>query len=282
MSLNQYCRENIFDPLEMHTTSFLLEELDTNDIATPYLWTGSQYVPYCHQGHPIYPAAFLRTNKMELEHLLSAYMNWGRFNGTTILDSLTIDLILTDQLGYPVPGYGDYQGLVWYQSGELNGRFPWGHGGSWWGCRAGMFFKQQEDWGIICVINSTPNYEAILYLLNILCDYAQDITEVEEMSNPISNFYLEQNFPNPFNPSTIIRWQSPVSSWQTLKVYDVLGNEVATLVDEYKPAGKYEVEFSAIGGSATGGNAYNLPSGVYFYQLRAGEFIETKKMILLK
>ena len=272
MSLNQYCRENIFDPLEMQKSSYLLAELDTNEIATPYLWTGSQYVPYCHRGHPIYPAAFLRTNKIELEHLLSAYMNWGKYNGITILDSLTVDLILTDQLGYPVPGYGDYQGLVWYQNGELNGRFPWGHGGSWWGCRAGMFFKQEEDWGIICFINSTPDYGAMVYLLNLLCDYAQDITEVEEISNIISDFYLEQNYPNPFNPSTIIKYAIPELSKVKLTLFNLLGEEVTTLVNEEKVAGNYSVEF----------NASSLPSGVYFYQLKAGDFIDTKKMILIK
>jgi CubicO group peptidase (beta-lactamase class C family) len=272
MSLNQYCRENIFDPLEMHNSSFLLAELDTNDIATPYLWTGSQYVPYCHQGHPIYPAGFLRTSKMELEHLLSAYMNWGRYNGISILDSLTVDLILTDQLGYPVPGYGDYQGLVWYQSGELNYRFPWGHTGSWWGCRTGMFFKQEEDWGIICLMNSTPAYSQLLFILNLLCDYAQDITEVDEISNQISDFYLEQNFPNPFNPSTNIKYSVPQSSHVQIKVYDVLGNEIETLVNEEKPSGTYELTW----------NAVNLPSGVYFYRLKAGSFVETRKMILLK
>ncbi len=65
-------------------------------------------------------------------------------------------------------------------------------------------------------------------------------------------------------------------------MYDVLGNEVAVLVNEEKPAGTYEVEFSAIGGSASGGNAYNLSSGIYFYQLRAGSFVQTKKMLMLK
>ncbi len=94
---------------------------------------------------------------------------------------------------------------------------------------------------------------------------------------PISDYYLAQNYPNPFNPSTKISWQSPVSSWQTLKIYDVLGNEVATLVNEYKPAGFYEVEFN--GHSDSG---QNLSSGVYFYQLRINEFVETRKMILLK
>jgi photosystem II stability/assembly factor-like uncharacterized protein len=109
------------------------------------------------------------------------------------------------------------------------------------------------------------------------------ITDVNEGENNLpTSFSLSQNYPNPFNPSTKISWQSPVGSQQTLKIYDVLGNEVATLINEYRPAGKYETEFSAKGGSASGGNAYSLPSGVYFYQLKAGNFISTKKMILMK
>jgi hypothetical protein len=96
--------------------------------------------------------------------------------------------------------------------------------------------------------------------------------EVEiEVSTPLE-FSLVQNYPNPFNPSTKISWQSPVSSRQTLKVYDVLGNEVATLVDEEKPAGSYEIEW----------DAGKYPSGVYFYQLKTENYFETKKMILLK
>jgi hypothetical protein len=96
--------------------------------------------------------------------------------------------------------------------------------------------------------------------------------EDENTSQSPITFTLYQNYPNPFNPSTKISWQSSVSSWQTLKVYDVLGNEIATLVDEYKPAGNYEVDFNAIA----------LSSGVYFYKLQAGSFAETKKMILLR
>jgi hypothetical protein len=69
----------------------------------------------------------------------------------------------------------------------------------------------------------------------------------------------------------------PVGSHQVLKVFDVLGNEIATLVDEYKPAGRYEVEFGLHSGEGR-----NLSSGIYFYQLKSGEFIQTRKMILLK
>jgi hypothetical protein len=88
----------------------------------------------------------------------------------------------------------------------------------------------------------------------------------------VNSYYLEQNYPNPFNPSTKISWQSPVSSHQTIKVYDFLGNEIITLVDEFRPAGSYEISFNGI----------DLASGIYFYQLQADDFSETRKMILLK
>ena len=95
---------------------------------------------------------------------------------------------------------------------------------------------------------------------------------VEEEAKLPNEFYLSQNYPNPFNPSTKISWQSPVNSWQTLKVYDVLGNEIAILVNEEKQPGNYEVKFNATG----------LTSGMYFYQLKIGNLSDTKKMILLR
>jgi len=85
-------------------------------------------------------------------------------------------------------------------------------------------------------------------------------------------FHLFQNYPNPFNPSTTLSWHAPVSSRQTLKIYDILGNEVATIIDEFRPAGTYEVKFEA----------GKLTSGIYLYQLKAGSFVETKKLMLLK
>jgi photosystem II stability/assembly factor-like uncharacterized protein len=115
--------------------------------------------------------------------------------------------------------------------------------------------------------------------------YSVDIItaiENEENYQIPSEFSLSRNYPNPFNPTTTIKYQFPENSFVTLKVYDVLGKEVATLVNEEKSAGSYEVEFSAIGGSASGGDAHNLSSGIYFYQLRAGNFVRTKKMAFLK
>jgi hypothetical protein len=138
--------------------------------------------------------------------------------------------------------------------------------------------------------------------------YKPDISDVqdEEEFSP-DGIMLFQNYPNPFNPTTKIEFRisnfpsglrpAGTSEFVSLKVYDVLGREVAVLVNEELAAGSYEINFSAKGGSASGGDAYNLPSGVYFYQLKvvdpstglpAGRqgsgqsFISTKKMILLR
>jgi hypothetical protein len=101
----------------------------------------------------------------------------------------------------------------------------------------------------------------------------------EEVYLP-KDYSLYQNFPNPFNPSTTFRYSVPTQSKVVIKVYDILGNEIAILMDEEKPVGTYELTW----------NAEGLPSGVYFYQLRAVDplsgsgqgFVETKKMVLLK
>ncbi|MBK9097684.1 MAG: T9SS type A sorting domain-containing protein [bacterium] len=126
------------------------------------------------------------------------------------------------------------------------------------------------------VLFTSPNNGYIIGGEKTILKYTL-LSDVEVQSNIPAEFKLEQNYPNPFNPSTVISYQLPVSSNVTLKVYDVLGDEIATLVDEYKTAGKYEIEFNS-----RSGNVRNLPSSVYFYQLKAGDFVETKKMILLK
>jgi hypothetical protein len=85
-------------------------------------------------------------------------------------------------------------------------------------------------------------------------------------------YTLSQNYPNPFNPSTVIGFNIPVASYVSLKVYDILGREVAELIDEHKPAGIYKVDF----------HAANLPSGVYLYIIKSGDFVQSKKMLMIK
>ena len=99
------------------------------------------------------------------------------------------------------------------------------------------------------------------------------VTDVSESNNNlIQHYILKQNYPNPFNPRTTINYQIPELSFVTLKVYDVLGSEVATIVNEEKPSGSYTIDFDARG----------LSNGIYFYKIHAGTFVEIKKMILLK
>jgi hypothetical protein len=100
------------------------------------------------------------------------------------------------------------------------------------------------------------------------------VTEVSDnkMIDIPSEFSISQNYPNPLNPSTIIRYSIPKSSQVSLKIFNALGEEIETLINEEKSVGTYELNW----------NAANLPSGVYFYRLQAGSFIQTRKMILLK
>jgi hypothetical protein len=126
-------------------------------------------------------------------------------------------------------------------------------------------------------LTTTVNEEVNLSLSDIQLDEV-----VLEKSNLVEKnfkgeeipleYALDQNYPNPFNPATTIRYQIPEDGMVTLKVYDILGSEVITLVSDEKPAGRYEVNFDAT----------KLSSGIYLYRLQAGDFIKIKKMILLK
>ncbi|MBK7497597.1 MAG: T9SS type A sorting domain-containing protein [Ignavibacteriales bacterium] len=86
------------------------------------------------------------------------------------------------------------------------------------------------------------------------------------------DYSLDQNYPNPFNPTTTIRYAIPEDNFVSIKLYDVLGNEVITLVNEQKQAGRYEMLF----------NASNIASGVYYYQINSGSFTQTRKLMLMK
>jgi hypothetical protein len=116
------------------------------------------------------------------------------------------------------------------------------------------------------VTSSSPLTGIVKYVTNKM------ITYVEQVTNNKLNFHLRQNYPNPFNPSTSIRYTIGSMQFVSLRVYDVLGNEIATLVNEEKPAGEFDVEFDAT----------SLTSGIYFYQLRAENYTEIRKMVLIR
>ena len=147
------------------------------------------------------------------------------------------------------------------------------------------YLKYAQDFGIVYYCTGEPPpctyYEWLQgCVINGVVYGDTSLTSVQTASNTIpEKIYLSQNYPNPFNPITKINYELRVTSDVELKVFDVLGKEVAVLVNERMDPGSYSVEFDARLSTRQGSN---LPSGIYFYTLRAGEFIETKRMILLK
>ncbi len=113
----------------------------------------------------------------------------------------------------------------------------------------------------------------VIFTSSLVADGAhKNNSDKKDTVSEISSYYLQQNYPNPFNPSTQIKFTIPAESHVTLKVYNLLGNEVAVLVDEQKSQGSYDVKF----------NAFSLSSGIYIYRLQTDYFTITKKMTFIK
>jgi hypothetical protein len=140
-------------------------------------------------------------------------------------------------------------------------------------------FSLSDDWipdslGVVVFIQSNSTKE--VYQSAYISYSELELTDVDISTEIPSGYSIEQNYPNPFNPSTRITYSISRSEFVSIKVYNVLGKEVATLVNEIKPSGKHIVDFNTE--SLPGG----LTAGVYFYKLETGNFVSTRKMILLK
>lgn len=110
-------------------------------------------------------------------------------------------------------------------------------------------------------------------------DIIEQIVNVNDSNISINDFVLYQNYPNPFNPSTIISWQSPISGYLTIKLFDLLGRELETIVEGYYEAG-YNSKLYIVNSPQDA--SHKLSTGVYFYQIKVGDYIQTKKMMILK
>lgn len=158
----------------------------------------------------------------------------------------------------------------------------------------GLLYKT-IDGGDNWILNSVPTSQSLnsIYFFNdtkgfavgdsgtILFTSNGGVTGIDEdESSTPDKFQLSQNYPNPFNPSTVISWQLTVGSFVTLKIYDVLGNEIATLVNEEQQAGKHSVNFDATNNHLLTTN--KLSSGIYYYGLKAGNYVQSKGMVYLK
>lgn len=131
-----------------------------------------------------------------------------------------------------------------------------------------QFLPERTDTIKVSISNSYNTTERV-WLVHVM-----ESTGINTEEDLPADFSLDQNYPNPFNPETKITFSLPAAEFVKLNIYDLLGNKITTIVDEYKPAGFYEVFFNS--------SKYFLPSGLYFYNIKAGSFSSTKKMLLLK
>ena len=165
----------------------------------------------------------------------------------------------------------------WTHNSWLNSnRFIYTYDNNDNGIHGESFQWQESSWipskdNMIMFYNNHSDYS--IYTGSIVdVEYTAFTTEIIPENSNIKSFSLAQNYPNPFNPTTIIKYSIPTTSFVKLKVYDVIGREVATLVNEEKAVGNYNVEF----------NGSDLSSGIYFYRIQAGDYSSVKKMILIK
>jgi len=200
----------------------------------------------------------------------------GLYNSTDLGDTWQLKYGVTfDNQGYPtdVKMFSDiisYQNVLIASVNANSILISYDGGNNWDSFSEGLF----TDWTFAGLAIKDPYIWALRdFMGNAYYRPLTNITAVENdnLTSP-NNFILNQNHPNPFNPNTIINYSIPKSYQVSIKIFNVLGSEIETLVNEEKPVGTYELSW----------NAANLPSGVYFYQLQAGSFVQTRKMILLK
>ncbi|MCJ7650901.1 MAG: T9SS type A sorting domain-containing protein, partial [Candidatus Lokiarchaeota archaeon] len=195
------------------------------------------------------------------------------WDGTPFIDPHTIDSTVFVLTGDPVSGTGWYEGAGWpggpppddRRALVSSGPFNFAPGDT-----------QEVTIGIL-ISRGESNIQSVAELkkdaAKLQLFYDAYKPEIPEPIIELPKFYsLTQNYPNPFNPVTIIKYSLPAGSFVTLKVYDILGREIATLVNEVQEADEYSVEFNADG----------LASGIYIYTISAREFTRTRKMILLR
>jgi len=180
--------------------------------------------------------------------------NWIEINnGLENLNTYSVVVNISNELFTCVYGVGVYRSSNWGESWEL--------------VNEGL-----TDYNAQFLLNDDDDFIYVGTEFNVFRS-TQPTTDIHEIDNGFPNDYmLFQNYPNPFNPTTNIKYSIPQKSFVTLKVYDILGKEIDALVHEEKQVGSYEINF----------NATNLSSGIYFYKIQAGDFTDTKKLILIK
>jgi CubicO group peptidase (beta-lactamase class C family) len=275
---DQYCKDHIFTPLQMTNTAWFLRDLDTSLVAHPYEFPSGSYVDQGLYGYPDYPDGSLRTTVPSLARFLLAHMNGGAYEGTRILDSSSVRMMRTVYVPTVSHAPDAQWGLIWYTRSAINGSVLWGHSGGDAGVMTAMFFSGSDSIGVIMLTNGPYGLDwkaGVRFLMSVADTLAVD-TLASAVDGAVAEmpgqYQLLQNYPNPFNPTTVLRYEVPVAGDVRLAVFDMLGREVAVLVNERKTPGSYSVIFDASG----------LSSGVYFCRLRGYDVVQSRRMMLVR
>jgi len=172
-----------------------------------------------------------------------------------------------------VPGFGNF--TLFIDNVDVSGKIPVPHTGGFENWTPFATEDVHLETGVHIMrfeFDSDSDKTEWLFSLNYIEVSKSIVDGIEDQTDLPTDFKLMQNYPNPFNPNTIINYSVPKQGKVTIAVFNALGKQVATLVNEEKSAGNYKIDF----------NAENLSSGIYFYKMQANEFIQTKKMLLLK
>jgi predicted GH43/DUF377 family glycosyl hydrolase len=251
---NIYCEKKYYSNLEedFYTVKLYTEDLDES-ITTSYSGLG-----YFTTAGPVVWKDYVITqqNDSTFSMKITLQNNSSKFTVRELSAILsTSDSNITDI--HPTHNPQLYPDIEPGQSVQCNGN--WGY----------VFYAknnpQNVEFALIIYSNKRPYWRDAL-IVDLVADLEHEILNLP------NKYKLSQNFPNPFNPTTNIKYSIPSQSYVSLKVFDVLGREVATLVSKEQPVGNYEVEF----------DASTLTSGIYFYRIQARDFVETKKMVLMK
>jgi len=268
---DQYCNDNIFSPLGMENTSWFLAGLNNENLATPYGYdaASNQYYPYFHWGVAFYPAGQLRSTPSDISKFIQCYMNYGVYQDVNILDSSTVDLIITTYVL-------NWQGLIWRYQNDC-----WWHTGRSVGCSSMMSFSDNHNVGITYTTNMeipAASYDWRWDLHNILKDYADNyiLTSINEYPNKkINNKFSDITIaPNPFSSGTFVDFSLTENELVKVEIIDSAGNKAITLLDNFQEEGNSKIYWNGNDGS---GNI--LSPGVYYIVFSIDNEIVTRKLL---
>ena len=189
-----WCHDSIFSPLGMNVASWTLAGTDTSQKAYGYSYAGGQYTRYNHTGRPDYPAGWLNMNINELSLFLRTFINCGKLGSATILDSATVESMLTVQFPSIPAWYGRRWGLGWYEY-QIAGRTLWGHWGHGWGHTHDMYFDRETGIGVI-VLSNGDSEAGVDSIMLMLFEFAEDVIASNKIMANEKKEYLSV-FPNP-------------------------------------------------------------------------------------